>query len=239
MISAFTRYLKEHWRPLLVMMVIWLLLEIPAVYGHQSILFYPAYFLTGALAGVTGGGYLGMVGGAVARAIIYVFFEQIIVVLCFSKLSWSEKLSSCKKILLEKLQGVIPYFNDLKSLITNDMHVLSTELAGFGTAIILAMFLSGTAVIRNSFVSLVMFITITNELKSHSGLIFSLTRMIFRKFGKKEPDKDLLAKFLSAHALGYAAGQLFPGKDPAIYCGIALLLVAMLLSFLSKKEAKV
>ena len=154
------RYIQEHWKPLLLMTFIWILLELPAVYGHQSVFFYPLYYLTGALSGITGGGILGMIFGAIARAIIYVFFEQMIIILFFSKLPMSERLSSCKAILKNKLTGIIPYFKTLKDLISNDYTVLSAEAAGFGTALILSRLLSGSGLFRHSFVNLVLFIQI-------------------------------------------------------------------------------
>lgn len=232
------RYIQEHWKPLLLMTFIWILLELPAVYGHQSVFFYPLYYLTGALSGITGGGILGMIFGAIARAIIYVFFEQMIIILFFSKLPMSERLSSCKAILKDKLAGIIPYFKTLKDLISNDYTILSAEAAGFGTALILSRLLSGSGLFRHSFVSLVLFIQITKELSSHSGLIFSLTKMLFRKLGKKEPEKDLLAKFLSTQALAFGFAPLLPIRQYAYWIGLVFLIIAVVLKVLSDKKTK-
>ena len=235
-----SRYLKTHWKPLLLMTVIWLLLELPAVFGYQSVLFYPLYFLTGALSGITGGGILGMIFGAVGRAIIYVFFEQFLIILFFSKLPAKERLTQCGKILKDKLEGLIPYFQKLKGLISKDYKVLSAEAAGFGAALIISQLLSGSGTIRNSFVSLVLFIQITKELSSRSGLIFSLTKLMFRKLGKKEPETDFLKKYLSAHALGYVVGPVLPGKNIACWLGFAFLAAAAVLYFMpaAKTEPK-
>ena len=232
------RYIHEHWKPLLLMTIIWILLELPAVYGHQSVFFYPLYYLTGALSGITGGGILGMIFGAIARAIIYVFFEQMIIILFFSKLPMSARLSSCKAILKDKLAGIIPYFKTLKDLISNDYTVLSAEAAGFGTALILSRLLSGSGLFRHSFVSLVLFIQITKELSSHSGLIFSLTKMLFRKLGRKEPETDILSKYLSTHALGYVIAPLLPIRNLAYWLGLTFIVIAEILKVLSAKKAK-
>lgn len=235
--NSFSNYIKTHWKPLLLMTVVWLLLELPAVFGYQPALFYPVYYLTGALAGITGGGLLGMFFGAIARAVIYVFFEQILIVLFFSGLPVSERLSACGKILKDKLEGVIPYFKTLRSLVSKDFRILSAEAAGFGTALILSRLLSGSGAVRNSFVSLVLFVQITKELSSRSGLIFSLTKMVLRKVGRKEPDTDFLAKYLSAHALGFIIAPYLPAIIPAYLSGFAFLVIAAVLPLLLKKKA--
>ncbi|MBE6121930.1 MAG: hypothetical protein E7190_04370 [Erysipelotrichaceae bacterium] len=231
-------YIRQHWKPLMLMTVIWILLELPAVCGYQPVFFYPLYYLTGALSGITGGGILGMIFGAVARAIIYVFFEQMIIILFFSKLPMSERLASCKTVLKDKLTGIIPYFKTLKDLISNDYAVLSAEAAGFGTAMILSRLLSGPGLFRHSFVSLVLFIQITRELSSHSGLIFSLTKMLFRKLGRKEPEKDLLAKFLSTQALAFAVTPILPIRQYAYRIGLVFLVIAAVMKVLSDRKTK-
>lgn len=238
MTAILSRYMKEHWKPLLLMTAIWILLELPAVYGYQPAFFYPLYYLTGALSGITGGGFLGMICGAAARAIIYVFFEQMIIVLFFSKLPMKERLSSCGTILKDKLIGVIPYFKTLKDLISSDHAVLSAEAAGFGTALILSRLLSGSGLFRHSFVSVVLFIQITKELQARSGLIFALTRMLVRKLGRKEPETDMLSKYLSTHALGYVIAPLLPIRNLAYWLGLAFIVIAEVLKVLSGRKAK-
>ncbi len=237
--KAAAEYFKTHKKPILIMTAIWLLLELPAMLGHTPGYLVPVYYITGALTGITGGGYLGLIGGTIARAVIYLFFEKFILILLNHTIPFSERLSACWKLLKSRLLGVIPYFDTFKGLITTDLPTLSTELYGLGTAVLLSLFLSATGIFRNSFVNLILFIHLTEELKKRAGLMHSLTKMLYRRFKKKEPEENRISQFLNAHALGYVIGIFAGGifhRNWTFNLGAFLLFAAYILTLVPEKE---
>ena len=237
--NSAAEYFRTHKKPILIMTAIWLLLELPAVLGHTPGYLAPVYFLTGALTGLSGGGYLGLIGGTIARAVIYLFFEKFILILLNNSIPFSDRLSACGKLLKSRLLGVIPYFETVKELLTTDLPTLSTELFGLGTAVLLSLFLSATGVFRNSFVNVILFVKLTEELKNRSGLLHSLTKMLYRRFKKKEPEENRISQFLNAHALGYVIGIFVGGfflRTWTFNLGVLLLFAAFILTLIPEKE---
>jgi hypothetical protein len=232
-------YFRTHKKSILIMTAIWLLLELPAVLGHTPGYLVPVYYLTGALTGFTGGGYLGLLGGTIARAVIYLFFEKFILILLNTSIPFSARLSACGKLLKSRLLGVIPYFETVRELITTDLPTLSTELFGLGTAVLLSLFLSATGIFRNSFVNVILFVQLTEELKKHAGLMHSFTKMLYRRFKKKEPEENRISQFLNAHALGYVIGIFVGGfflRNWTFNLGAFLLFAAFILTLIPEKE---
>ena len=70
--------------------------------------------------------------------------------------------------------------------------------------------------------NLLLFVKFADEMKNHSGILYSLYRRARRMSGKKEAEHDYFSGFAGAHALGYAAGPLLcllPGRYWTVWLG--------------------
>ncbi len=226
--ERFAEYLKSILPSLAVSAAIWLVLQSAACMGFRSFFLRPFFFFTGALAGINGGT---MIGGAIGRAVIFVFFEQIIWTLLFSKKPAKDRLKEAGRLLMKKLAHVIPYCKEIGELVTKDYLMLGIECIGAGTAVILSYVLSGNGAYLNSFVSVALFITVTEELQTHSGLIFHACKKLTSILRE-----DLTVNFLKAHALGYVLGFLLKGRTVMLVSGGLFILAGIILIFLAKKK---
>ncbi len=225
--NRFAEYVKKPFPSLLVTAAIWLLLEIPACFGFRPSFLWPFYFLTGALAGITGTSVLGLIGGAIGRAVIFVFFEQIIWLLIFSKEPVKQRLTGSVKLIGRKLRNLIPFVKKLSSLFTKRLGLIFLELVSAAIAVFVSFILSGNGMIVNSFSSIALVMMIADELETHSGLIWNMTRKLFKK-----ADPETAERVLSAHAFGYALGAVLQGKTAMFSAAILLLVGAATAAFM-------
>ena len=224
-------YLRSVFPALAVTAAFWLILQIPACFGFRPAILWPFYFLSGALAGITGSSVLGMIGGAIGRAVIFVFFEHAIWILLFSKKPVKERFLKTGKLLAGKLTNLIPFCRELKSLITTDLAQIGIACIGTGTAVILSHFLSGNGTLVNSFSSIALLITITEELQTHEGLIYSTVKKLSALVKMDEADR-----FLKAHGLGYALSLFLKGAKVMRITGILFIAAGVILIIVSRKK---
>lgn len=215
----FRNYLKKQLPSALVMAGLWLVLQISACLGWRHFLLSPLYFVSGALAGLEGGSVL---GGVLGRTLLLLFLQEGIRTLFFSGLPFRRRLRETGRMAVDSVSGVVPYLRDLKDLIPESLRMFLWEGTGFFSAVLLSVFLSGDGSLQNSFINLLLFVKFADEMKNHSGILYSLYRRARRMSGKKEAEHDYFSGFAGAHALGYAAGPLLcllPGRYWTVWLG--------------------
>lgn len=197
-------YLKK-WPADALMAGLWLTLETAACMGFAPVLFYPLYYVTGALAGLTGGSIL---GGILGRGLILVFLRESIWMLCFSRVPMQQRWDYLKERLKNMLSGLIPYVKDIRGLLTRDIYMLAAEGFGLVLALLFSLFFSGDGSPVNSFVNLALFVYCTSVLQTHSGLLFEGWNALRRRAKLPDAGTNYFEGFLSAHAFGYILGSL-------------------------------
>ena len=231
--KEFGAYFKSILPSLAVAVTVWLVLEIAACMGFTPAVLWPFNYLTGALAGLTGTSRLGLIGGSIGRAVIFIFFEKAIWILCFSKKPVKERFQECGKLLGKKLLNMVPYFKKIKTWWIKDPVELGAQIAGCGTAVLLSLFLSGNGRLVNSFVCVTLMTEAAGELSLHKGLIY--------KTFKKLSDyikADTADRFLTGHTLGYALGAVISSAKVLRISGWVLTAAGIILIVIGKTVGK-
>lgn len=231
--KRFSTHFKSILPSLSVALIIWLVLEVAACMGFHPVVFWPFYFLSGALAGITTSSAIATIGGAVGRAVIFIFFEKAIWILLFSKKPVKERFTETGKLLAKKLAYLIPYVKKLKSLFTKDLTKLGAEAVGIGTAIILSYWLSGDGKLVNSFASIALLTTIAGELQLHKGLIYSTVKKLSDYIRSDTADS-----FLTGHSFGFGISVLMTNPKLMMICGSVLTALGIFIAAADKVKNK-
>ncbi len=232
-LKEFGAYFKSILPSLAVAVTVWLVLQIAACMGFRPALLWPFNYLSGALAGLTGTSRLGMIGGSIGRAVIFIFFEKAIWILLFSKKPVKERFLQSGKLLGKKFLYMVPYVKKIKSWIVKDPVQLGAQIAGCGIALILSLFLSGNGKLVNSFVSVALMTEAASQLQLHKGLIWNT----FKKLSDIIK-ADTADHFLTGLTLGFALGALISSAKILRLAGWILSGAGMAMIFIAKAMNK-
>ena len=169
-------YLKiRTYIPSLVIAGFWIILGYLENLGMQSGIFTILNFFTGAINGLNGS----LIGGTIGKALLLVcvnaFFREIIISDEEPENKWKMVLPSLKKGLLE----TIPMYKEVMQIMRLKQADCTTALAaGTAAGILIYPFITGNGSFTNSFVLIMLAVTLFRQLKDNSGLFMVVMHWI-------------------------------------------------------------
>lgn len=233
-LNAFSKSLKLNLPVTAVMALLWLVLGWMRSFGIHSVLLFPLNFLTGALAGLDGGSFI---GGTMGKAVLLIIVNNFVRSLIANKGNLLTRakigLISVSNSLLRK----IPQYFNIKQLFTKEFWRISLNGMGFGMAMIGYAVLTGNGSLQNSFVCALLFSEFGGALIKKRGFIITVANRLLSALGIKTVDRDMVNRLVGGNALGYFVSTLwaahFHSSGYAGYIG-ALVAVASFFFFLMR-----
>jgi hypothetical protein len=205
-LSSFWKSLKHSLPVTLVMGFLWLLLGWLRSYGIHSVFLSPLNYLTGALAGLDGGSF---VGGTIGKAIILIVLNNFVRSLLTNRGSLWERAKAGFASVRTSLLRKIPQYLNIKQLFTKEYWRITINGIGFGLALIGYSLFTGNGSFENSFVCLLLFAQFGGALVKKRGLIITAANRLLSALGTATIDRDMVNRLVGGNALGYFAATLW------------------------------
>ncbi|MFI3284371.1 MAG: hypothetical protein R3Y57_04740 [Erysipelotrichaceae bacterium] len=207
-----------------IVIALWLILGWLQSYGIHSVLLFPLNYLTGALAGIDEGSFI---GGTIGKTIILLFLSSFLTNLIVIKGSLKEKIQKATSGYKNAMMDTIPFLSNTISLFTSSLKGLSFNLLGMGVAVAAYGFLTGNGSFENSFITVLIFFNICSEIADGTGIVSAILNLMLSRWGRKRVDKQLVEWILNGTALGCLLSfglAIFVSSNMVAY-GVALIFI--------------
>lgn len=225
--KRFSRAFVQSLPVTVIMSLLWLILGWASSFGVHSVLLSPLYFLTGALAGLDGGSFI---GGTVGKTILLLLVNSFVRTLFLKKGDRNTRLKAALKAFGTALVRKLPQYFNIKQLFTGERWRLSANALGFGMALLSYAFLTGNGSLHNSFLCVLLFTQSCSALVKQRGLIITAANRLLRLLGCSTIDKDLVNRLVGGNTLGNLASVAWAGAVgngmPMAWVGGALIICA-------------
>ncbi len=182
-----------------IVSLFWIVLNWLSYSGIRWAILAPLNYLTGA----TIGQYEGTIfGSAIARTILILFLNGFIVTFINHKGSIKSKIKTALRHYKNSLLNLIPFFNNITKFSFRDKVLFPTNIMGIGIGFLIFGLLTGDASAQNSFVMLIVFVAVANEIANKRGIIIALLNLVFSFFGRKRISRKPADGVVNGIALG-------------------------------------
>ena len=190
----------------LIVSLIWLLLGWALSFVKQAVFFIPISFLTGNLLGIDEGA---IIGGVVGKTILMLTFSSFFTTLVVTKGGFKVRLKAAVSGYVSAILDMIPYFKSFKDFPYKDKNARRLGIAGIGFGLLSYAFVSGDGSAINSFVCIIIFLKIAQEVVNQRGIITAVLNLISSRFGKKPISRKPTDYFVSGSGIGMLIGVIY------------------------------
>ena len=235
-IKQYVGILKSEWKSLVIACGIWTILGYLWQKGIQNAFLIVLHYLTGSLMGLEGNN---VIGGAIGKAVLFVVVNGFLGSLLMHNGSFKLRLQYAKRALIGNITKVTDYTAAFSVFINRDSLIWILAISGMGLSVTVNTFITGKAVLINSFVNIALFVVCMNQIQEKRGFLIAYTNLLLQKCGYKEINGDRVIAFLDGIALGCLLAPLLYSimVQWFVYSiGISVFVVGMTISFILMKK---
>ncbi len=235
----FLKGLKNNWQGTAVIAAIWLILGWLYSFGIRAVFLIPLNYLTGAIAGIDGGN---IIGAGIGKVILMVFINGFITTLIVYKGTFKEKVKEAGKHFGKALRDTVPYLANFARFDFKKTGSRWMNIAGMGFGLIVYSFITGNGEFVNSFVCLVLFFAIVEEVVEKRGLLTAVLNFLLSKMGKSKISREPAEYFINGYGIGMLLSIVFAlvlsNCIVSYCCGAVLFLLGALMYWWKRVEIK-
>lgn len=197
--------IKDTLVPTAVLTVFWLVLGWLKSAGIKWAILWPLNFLTGALNGLNGSFWGGVIGKTLLAMCISGLVRGVIARKGTKKEKRKEFLSEAQNTALSQ----IPMFDNIKMLLSDRTPLmLGCSGLGVGCALLIYPFITSGGSLVNSMVCLMLFFNICSQISSRQGLLMAILHLILGLKPFTKWNRDAVDRVVIGFAVGMALSVL-------------------------------
>lgn len=228
-LKNYKQTLLEFIITLVIMLIAWIVLGILNYIGVESKFLVPLNFLTASLNGFQGNGWIGVIGGIIAKVTLLMLITQTLIPIVKEALKPKDK---------EIVKGKYNTFKlIIKSIFDQGASLSGYIILGGGIALLIYAFLSVNGNLENSFVIVLAMFSTIRALATQTGVLIRIVTILSRKtVVNMFPVYSLLIGMSIGFTISVSIAAIFSSALLGYMLGFSIILIGFLVIVITKNK---